>query len=144
MPIVAPGRSFGGFTRARRGAGGPLSRILSSAIIPLDPKLLSDSSDQPGDGPLARARGAPSRLPIWSCSARGLPCPRRRRRGGALLPHRFTLTVPPLHEAPEERRFDFCGTFLRPGRIRNDRALPGTLPHWSSDFPPRSKIAAIA
>jgi len=30
--------------------------------------------------------------PIWPCSARGLPCPRRHRRGGGLLPHRFTLT----------------------------------------------------
>ena len=34
------------------------------------------------------------RLPIWPCSAWGLPCPRRCRRGGALLPHRFTLAVP--------------------------------------------------
>src|SRR6202011_4431632 len=36
---------------------------------------------------------APLRLPIWPCSAWGLPCPLRCRRGGALLPHRFTLTV---------------------------------------------------
>ena len=31
-------------------------------------------------------------LPIWSCSVWGLPCPRRYRRSGALLPHHFTLT----------------------------------------------------
>src|SRR5262249_50413807 len=32
------------------------------------------------------------RPPIWSCSAWGFPCLRRRRRSGALLPHHFTLT----------------------------------------------------
>jgi len=31
-------------------------------------------------------------LPIWSCSVWGLPCPRPHGRGGALLPHHFTLT----------------------------------------------------
>src|SRR5271157_5374041 len=31
-------------------------------------------------------------LPIWSCSVWGLPCLRRYRRSGALLPHHFTLT----------------------------------------------------
>ena len=35
---------------------------------------------------------APVSLPIWSCSVWGLPCPRRYRRSGALLPHHFTLT----------------------------------------------------
>jgi len=30
--------------------------------------------------------------PIRPCSAWGLPCPLRLRRGGALLPHPFTLT----------------------------------------------------
>ena len=42
-------------------------------------------------------------LPIWSCSVWGLPCPRHYWRGGALLPHLFTLTplileTPPIHE----------------------------------------------
>jgi len=31
-------------------------------------------------------------IPIWSCSRWGLPCHRRYRRRGALLPHPFTLT----------------------------------------------------
>src|SRR5688572_31362529 len=31
--------------------------------------------------------------PIWSCSRWGLPCRRRYRNRGALLPHRFTLTA---------------------------------------------------
>ena len=40
-------------------------------------------------------------LPIWSCSVWGLPCPRRYRRSGALLPHHFTLT--PALELPHRR-----------------------------------------
>src|ERR1700692_2411223 len=32
-------------------------------------------------------------VPIRSCSRWGLPCRRRYRRRGALLPHRFTLTA---------------------------------------------------
>jgi hypothetical protein len=38
-------------------------------------------------------------LPIWSCSVWGLPCPRRYRRSGALLPHHFTLTPAPTQQA---------------------------------------------
>src|SRR5262249_52319014 len=42
----------------------------------------------------SRGNGTGARcLPIWPCSAWGLPCPRRCRRSGALLPHRFTLAV---------------------------------------------------
>jgi len=37
-------------------------------------------------------RAALERLLIWSCSGWGLPCPGCRQPGGALLPHRFTLT----------------------------------------------------
>ena len=50
-------------------------------------------------------------LPIWPCSAWGLPCPLRCRRGGALLPHRFTLAVRPSRGTG--RRSLLCGTFLR-------------------------------
>ena len=32
-------------------------------------------------------------VPIWSCSRWGLPCQSRYRDRGALLPHRFTLTI---------------------------------------------------
>ena len=37
-------------------------------------------------------------FPIWSCSVWGLPCPRHRWHGGALLPHLFTLTPVPKNE----------------------------------------------
>ena len=47
-------------------------------------------------GVLRRAEPAVGTVdsPIWPCSARGLPCPDRRRSSGGLLPHHFTLTRP--------------------------------------------------
>ncbi len=44
-----------------------------------------------GPRPEGRGRAAPT----WSCSRWGLPCRRRYRRRGALLPHPFTLTRHP-------------------------------------------------
>ena len=72
-------------------------------------------------------------LPIWSCSVWGLPCPLHCCRGGALLPHLFTLTpaFPP-------GRYIFCGTFRR---MEFDSTLPDVIRHTalrSSDFPPLS------
>ena len=43
-------------------------------------------------------------VPIWSCSRWGLPCRPCCQWRGALLPHRFTLTI-------KKWRFVFCGTF---------------------------------
>ena len=42
----------------------------------------------------AKALIEPGQLspPIWSCTTRGLPCPRHCYRGGGLLLHLFTLT----------------------------------------------------
>jgi hypothetical protein len=48
----------------------------------------------------ARARIAADSFPIWSCSVWGLPCLRRYRRSGALLPHLFTLTPIPFGNVP--------------------------------------------
>src|ERR1700735_1497410 len=86
----------------------PVSRILSRTAIPLGDALLRRSSDLPGTfipcgmphrgcraGP-ARVRIAAGSFPIWSCSVWGLPCLRRYRRSGALLPHLFTLTLSSL------------------------------------------------
>src|ERR1035437_3675891 len=92
--------------RQNNSAKGPVSRILSCAVIPLDaasPRTFI--SDLPGGfGKCSSRLGAPGRcaappgssagasLPIWSCSVWGLPCPGPYRTGGALLPHHFTLT----------------------------------------------------
>ena len=91
------------------------------------------SRDLPGRSAQKHAcHGEPWRAaPIRSCSRWGLPCHRRYRRRGALLPHPFTLT----RFAPRglDGRFAFCGTdpWGRPRRV-----LPGTVFPWSPDFPP--------
>jgi len=59
-------------------------------------------------------------LPIWSCSVWGLPCPRHYWRGGALLPHLFTLT-------PLPGRYVLCGTLRPSGLNLTSRTLSGTL-----------------
>jgi len=47
----------------------------------------------------------PPAAPTWSCSRWGLPCRRRCRRRGALLPHHFTLAA---HAVPREGRARRC------------------------------------
>ena len=57
-------------------------------------------------------------LPIWSCSVWGLPCLRRYRRSGALLPHHFTLTT-----ALEFRKASVPGKPGQPGYCVSREAL---------------------
>ena len=69
--------------------------------------------------------------PTRSCSAWGLPCPRRHRRGGALLPHPFTLT----HGRPAGGLLSAALSLALP--------RPGVTRHAarrSPDFPRRPKI----
>jgi len=74
-------------------------------------------------------------VPIRSCSRWGLPCRFRRRKRGALLPHRFTLAAA-KRNAP--RRSVLCGTVPGPApRGSSRRTLSGTVCPWSPDFPPR-------
>ena len=101
--------------QTQRAPSGPVSRILSPGC-PGPRSFLSTRSHlrvPAADPEMVRARrngtGA-LQLPIWPCSAWGLPCLHRCRRSGALLPHRFTLTVLSARSAG---RFIFCGTFLR-------------------------------
>ena len=112
-------------------AKGPVSRILSCAVIPLGaalPRTLI--SDLPGGSGTCLSRlGAPGRcaappgsladasLPIWSCSVWGLPCPGPYGPSGALLPHHFTLT-PALGLAG---RANPSGSPGRPSRKRGSR-----------------------
>jgi hypothetical protein len=86
----------------KQGSRRPVSRVLSTpanghwTAIPLGRVLPPASSNQPGRqagnsfAPL-RCRRTPA-APIRFCSRWGFPCPPRYRRGGALLPHPFTLT----------------------------------------------------
>jgi hypothetical protein len=68
---------------------------------------------------------------VRPCSGWGLPCPRRRRRGGELLPRLFTL-APRGGCACPGGRCVFCGTVLRsPGVAVGDH--PALR---SPDFPP--------
>ena len=60
-------------------------RAEPAPVPPLLPVLLKTQQNQP------QRRDS---LPIWSCSVWGLPCPLHYCRGGALLPHLFTLTQP--------------------------------------------------
>jgi hypothetical protein len=71
-------------------------------------------------------------VPIRSCSRWGLPCRRRYRRRGALLPHRFTLAVPSRCRAEQA----VCSLWHFPW-ARTRRTLSGTVCPWSPDFPPR-------
>ncbi len=87
---------------ARRSVSRVLSRRASVAgmAIHLGRSLPNASRDRP-----ERRRGRPARrrppnrqqmppaAPTWSCSRWGLPCRRRCRRRGALLPHHFTLAA---------------------------------------------------
>ena len=118
-----------------RRAGEP-SRVTT---IPLGRPSPAASSDQPGRQPgngLDRGLAVPSPCPvapIRSCSRWGLPCRRRCRRRGALLPHPFTLT----RTRDRSRRRAVCFLWRCPwGRPR--RTLSGTVFPWSPDFPPRS------
>ena len=96
-----------GVLRFRRSTA--ISRILSPArsdcsesgeptTIPLAPSSLAGSCDLPG----GFGRAALKRLPIWSCSVRGLACHSPYGERGALLPHHFTLTY--LHKATQNGR----------------------------------------
>ena len=75
--------------------------------IPLAPSLLAGSCDLPG----SLGRTTLKRLPIWSCSVRGLACHSPYSERGALLPHLFTLTG--LRPSDEGGRYIFCATFLQ-------------------------------
>jgi hypothetical protein len=91
----------------------------AATIIPLVRASRPGSSDLPEGSSQCRFRrtegstpafasslNEPGQLspPIWSCTARGLPCLRHCWRSGGLLPHLFTLTSAALH-GKMSRRF---------------------------------------
>ena len=84
------------------------SRPRWATTIPLAPASLAGSCDLPG----SFGRTALKRLPIRSCSVRGLACHSSYDKRGALLPHLFTLTRPSPCRATAGR-YVFCATFLQ-------------------------------
>ena len=71
----------------------PAGKPADVTAIPLVHRLPGASGNQPER--LIRTDLAPKgrAAPIRFCSRWGLPCRRRRRQRGALLPHRFTLAA---------------------------------------------------
>ena len=115
----------------------PISRVLSRAIIPLGCTSPCTSSSLPGSTRGSRAAACAACFPIWPCSRRGLPCRRRCRRRGALLPHRFTLAVVLAHA------WAVCSLLHFPW-AHAPQALPGALPFGARTFLRILANAAIA
>ena len=94
---------------------GPVSRILfplaGARIIHLPLALLRRSSNLPGH---SSGNGRFHRVPIWSCSAGGLPCRRHSRAT------RCALTAPfhPYLHASCEARSAVCSLLHFPSRCR--------------------------
>src|SRR5581483_12376136 len=75
-------------------------------------------------------RLAPRAAPIRFCSRWGLPCRFRRRKRGALLPHRFTLAAA---YATLRGGLVSVALSLRPAPLARDkprRTLSGTVHPW--------------
>jgi hypothetical protein len=103
-------KAAGGIKRQTACKPGSVPARRRSMTIHLGRPLPGASRDRPG-----WRRGNPpepkgSAIPTWSCSRWGLPCHRRYRRCGALLPHHFTLAARPA-EAGRGFAVCFCGTF---------------------------------
>ena len=133
--------------RSAINASRPVSRVLYGRG--LSPRRDGHSSGTPVAGRLEqptraagptdkalRRRMAPRVAPIRFCSRRGLPCRRRCRPRGALLPHPFTLAFSFNGLAAHDPAVCFLWRFPW-GRPR--RTLSGAVSVWSPDFPPSSK-----
>ena len=105
----------------------PISRVLSRAIIPLGCASPRTSSSLPGSARGPRVAAFAACFPIWPCSRRGLPCRRRYRRRGALLPHHFNLTV-------TLARAWAVSFLLHFPWARAPQALPGAVPCGARTF----------
>src|SRR5262249_13379789 len=95
----------------RAAAGRAVSRVLFPALARLGWSSVWDGRCRPPRAayPRLMLHGVGHTSPlIWPCSDWGLPCRRRYRPRGGLLPHRFTLT----HRLPDGR-FVFCGPVRR-------------------------------
>jgi hypothetical protein len=108
-----------------------------------DPRRREPRATDPGDRP--ENQPAPNTLagigavaPTWSCSRWGLPCRRRCRRRGALLPHPFTLARRQAEACPGGRSA-LCGTF--PG-VAPAGCYPAPCFRGARTFLPRPRAGA--
>ena len=124
QPVYKPGSGWHANLRMRDGhsSGTPVARRLKQ------PTRTAGSGLRPRS--LRTCARKPRAVPIRSCSRWGLPCRRRYRRRGALLPHRFTLAAAKRY-AP--RRSVLCGTF--PG-LAPAGCYPAPFVHGARTFLP--------
>ena len=126
---------LGANPRRKGNARRPVSRVLSlreqGMTIHLGRSSPNASCGLPGrrrGNPPAQGRSPMPVAPIRPSSRWGLPCRRRYRRRGALLPHPFTLT---RLRRSERRRFAFCGTVPR---VAPAGCYPAPCPHGARTF----------
>jgi len=99
-------------------------------LIPLGPASPRASCD----ATRKLGRATLERFPISSCTEWGLPCDRRYRRPGELLPHPFTLTERlPFGCSSADSSLWHCP------RGHPHQALPGTLPCGARTFLSRTR-----
>src|SRR5207245_7847392 len=122
-----PARVHWSATFRRRTACG----LRTGVIIPLGPESLRNSSGLPEgyNGP-----GQPS-PPIWPCTTRGLPCLKRCRPSGGLLPHRFTLALYSLPVKDEPKVFLQLVIEAFAVRSRLPQAAPAVYFLWPCPWP---------
>ena len=128
--------------RRERNARRPISRVLSlreqGMTIHLGRPSPNASCGLPGrrrGNPPAQGRSPMPVAPIRPSSRWGLPCRRRYRRRGALLPHPFTLT---RRSRGFGRRFAFCGTVPR---VAPAGCYPAPCPHGARTFLTRKQAS---
>ena len=93
----------------RRTSGAGMAIHLGRSL----PNASRDRPERRRERPARRGRQCrpPPAAPTWSCSRWGLPCRRRCRRRGALLPHHFTLAARRPRSDGTGSAVCFCGTF---------------------------------
>jgi hypothetical protein len=126
QPVCKPGSGWHADTiRIRDGhsSGTPVTRRLQQ------PTRTAGSGHDPEAAPRFRAV-KPRAVPIRSCSRWGLPCRRRCRRRGALLPHRFTLAAV---YATRRGGLFLCGTVPR---LAPAGCYPAPFVHGARTFLP--------
>jgi hypothetical protein len=114
----------------------PAAETADVTAIPLVRRLPGASSNLPERLGRTDLKLALRAVPIRSCSRWGLPCRFRRRKRGALLPHRFTLTAANTLRS-RGGLFSVALSLKLPRKGPPRRTLSGTVRPWSPDFPPR-------